>query len=83
MRFDKKGKNGLPILIRCDDVWQVKQLIKLVRSGKWWVNYVENWSHFFTILRYNCFGVVDNCPIAKKILLVLKNILMSSVSNNS
>lgn len=59
MRFDKKGKNGLPILIRCDDVWQVKQLIKLVRSGKLLVNYVENWSHLFTILRYNCFGVVD------------------------
>jgi hypothetical protein len=47
MRLDRNRKNGLPILIRCDNIEQVRQLIKIVQRGKWWVNRVSNWTFYF------------------------------------
>lgn len=66
MRLDRNGKNGLPILVHCDNIEQVRQLIKIVQRGKWWVNRVSNWTYHFSIFGYNCFGVVDGKEVHER-----------------
>lgn len=66
MRPNRNGKNGLPILIRCDNIEQVRQLIKIVQRDKWWVNRVSNWTYHFSAFGYNCFGFVDGNETHKR-----------------